>query len=112
MPSHERKHEERLHRQFDAIGRSAPVSKGFIQAIRGNRYRYVRVPLGILLIIGGFLAILPVFGLWMLPVGLMLLAVDIPVMRPRVSAALIRLRRRIGVWRHKKKSARAMARRP
>jgi hypothetical protein len=40
-----------------------------------------RIPAGVLLIIGGCLAILPVFGLWMFPLGLMLLADDIPPLR-------------------------------
>ncbi len=65
-----------------------------------NRMRLVRVPLAILLVLGSFLAILPVFGLWMLPAGLMLLAIDVPLLRPRVSAALIRLRRWWSLRRH------------
>ena len=43
--------------------------------------------------LGSFLFVLPVFGLWMMPLGLLLLAIDLPVLRPRVNAALIRLRR-------------------
>ena len=39
------------------------------------------MPAGLFLILGGFLAILPVFGLWMLPLGFMLLADDIPPLR-------------------------------
>ena len=39
----------------------------------------MRLPLGVLFILGGVLSILPIFGLWMLPLGLMLLAVDIPL---------------------------------
>jgi hypothetical protein len=39
---------------------------------------WVRLIAGILLIIGGILAILPIFGLWMLPLGLALIADDVP----------------------------------
>ena len=39
------------------------------------------VPLGILLIIGGIFSFLPVLGLWMLPLGLMLIAQDIPFLQ-------------------------------
>ena len=56
------------------------------------------------LILGSFLAILPVFGLWMLPIGLMLLALDVPLLRPYVSNIVIRARRRFAVWRHRGKA--------
>jgi hypothetical protein len=44
----------------------------------------------LLLIVGGCLAILPIFGLWMIPLGLVLLADDIPL--------LARLRGRMLDW--------------
>jgi hypothetical protein len=49
--------------------------------LRRPASRWARIPAGVLLIIGGCLAILPVFGLWMFPLGLMLLADDIPPLR-------------------------------
>ena len=49
--------------------------------LRKPASRWARIPVGVLLIIGGCLAILPVFGLWMLPLGLTLLADDIPPLR-------------------------------
>ena len=61
--------------------------------------RRVRLPIACLLIIGGLLSILPVFGIWMLPLGLLLLAVDIPLLRPAVSGVMIRIRRRLAQWR-------------
>jgi Putative transmembrane protein (PGPGW) len=36
----------------------------------------MRVPAGVLLILGALLSILPFFGLWMLPLGVLLLAED------------------------------------
>ena len=93
------KHEDRLHRQFEAIERLLPVGKGFVRALRQRHYRAVRIPLALLLIPGGLLGFLPVLGFWMLPAGLLLLAVDVPAMRPAISAALIRSRRRIELWR-------------
>ena len=39
---------------------------------------WLRVGAAILFILGGIFAILPVLGLWMLPVGLALLAQDVP----------------------------------
>ncbi len=61
----------------------------------------LRIPIACALILGSFLSILPVFGLWMLPLGLLLLAVDVPRLQPIVSRILIRARRRIDVWRHR-----------
>ena len=52
-----------------------------IRWVRHPRRFWLRVPLGILLFVGGFLAILPVFGLWMTPLGLMLLAQDFGPLR-------------------------------
>ena len=46
----------------------------------------LRLPLGILFICGGFLAILPVFGLWMIPVGIAVAALDLRPIRRRWAA--------------------------
>jgi hypothetical protein len=105
MSRHQRKHENRLRRQFDALARTSPASRSVVHALLHGRMRMIRLPLAVFLILGSFLAILPVFGLWMLPAGLMLLALDVPLLRPRVSATLIRLRRRWAVRRHKKRGA-------
>jgi hypothetical protein len=91
----------RLHRQFDAIGRMAPASRRIIDPLLHGGLRRFRLPIAGLLIVGSFLSILPVFGLWMLPLGLMLLALDVPLLRPWVSSLLIRARRRVDVWRHR-----------
>jgi hypothetical protein len=41
----------------------------------------VRIPVGLLLIGGGFLGMLPLLGFWMLPLGLILLADDVRPLR-------------------------------
>jgi hypothetical protein len=41
----------------------------------------VRIPLGIVCIIGSFLWFLPILGLWFLPLGLLLIAQDVPALR-------------------------------
>jgi hypothetical protein len=43
--------------------------------------RWIRIPAGVLLVCGGVLSILPLLGLWMLPLGLLLLAEDLPALR-------------------------------
>lgn len=45
----------------------------------------VRIPVGILLMLGGVFSILPGLGIWMLPLGLLLLAADIPFLRRPVA---------------------------
>lgn len=49
--------------------------------LRHPASRWVRIPAGILLMLGGVFAILPGLGIWMLPLGLLLLAADIPILR-------------------------------
>ena len=53
------------------------------------RHPVIRITLGCLLLAGGFLGFLPILGFWMVPLGLMILAVDIPMAR--------RLRRRLEI---------------
>jgi hypothetical protein len=52
-----------------------------LRSLRQPSRRWLRIPAGFLLIVGGLLAVLPVLGIWMLPLGLVLLAEDVPVLR-------------------------------
>ncbi len=54
------------------------------------RSRITRVIIGIALILGGLLGFLPILGFWMIPLGLLILSADLPIMR--------RWRRRVEVW--------------
>ena len=56
--------------------------------------RLIRIPIGIVLIIGGFLGFLPILGFWMVPLGLVVLSVDIPVVRRWRRRVVVRL----GAW--------------
>jgi hypothetical protein len=47
--------------------------------LRRPEARWVRLPVGLLLVLGGIFSILPLLGLWMLPLGLILLAEDLPI---------------------------------
>jgi hypothetical protein len=49
---------------------------------------------------GGVFAILPLLGLWMLPVGLVLLAEDVPALRRMTDRALAWIERRRPQWFH------------
>lgn len=61
--------------------------------------RIARVLLGIGLVFGGIFSILPVLGLWMLPLGLIVLSVDFAIVR--------RWRRRAEIWWANRRSSRA-----
>ena len=53
----------------------------------------IRIGLGILLVACGLVGFLPVVGFWMIPLGLLVLSVDIPIVR--------RWRRKLAVWWHR-----------
>ena len=61
----------RLKRQFEAIARRVPALRRIIGSLLNGRLRIIRIPLACALILGGVLAILPIFGVWMLPLGLL-----------------------------------------
>lgn len=106
------RHRRRLDRQFGALSRAAPVLDGVIAAIQNGWGPLVRLPLALTLISGGLLSFLPILGLWMLPLGVMVLAIDLPRLRPVVSASVIRLRRRWSVWRRSRRSRSPTGARP
>lgn len=80
MPSTEA---NRLNRKLDQMSRALPKSvRKFVSWLRGPSVRPFRIPVGILLIVGGIFSFLPILGIWMLPLGLVLLAEDFPFLRP------------------------------
>lgn len=52
------------------------------QKVEGIPYPAVRISIGVAMLIGGVLGFLPVLGFWMVPLGIAVLAIDIPWMRP------------------------------
>jgi len=69
---------DRIDRLMERLPRAARTASRWL---RGPQARWVRVPAGLLLIVGGLLFILPLFGLWMVPLGVILLADDIAAFR-------------------------------
>ena len=57
--------------------------------------RLARILIGGLLILGGLLGFLPLLGFWMIPLGLLVLSVDLPAVR--------RWRRQLTVWWHRRR---------
>jgi hypothetical protein len=66
--------------------------------LRRPSSRWARMPAAVLLVGGGFLSILPLLGLWMLPLGLMLLAEDMPPLRRVRGRVLERIERHRPHW--------------
>ena len=82
-----REHEHRVERLIDRLPERLRTT---VRWLRRPSSRWVRAPAGLLLVGASLLSILPFFGLWMLPLGLMLLAEDVPPLR--------RARERLLAW--------------
>jgi hypothetical protein len=82
-------HRAELDRHFAWFeGRLPPRLAGFVGWLRMPSSRLVRIPLAILLIFGGIFSFLPVLGLWMLPLGLVLFAQDLPFLEKPMARML------------------------
>ena len=58
-----------------------PRPAKFMRWLRRPSSRLVRIPLALLLVVGGVFSFLPILGLWMLPLGLLLIAQDVPFLQ-------------------------------
>jgi hypothetical protein len=98
-----------LNEAFDELERETPdrVTR-MIRWLRTPEARRVRLPLGILCIIASFFWFLPVIGLEYLPLGLLLIAVDVPFLRRPVAVFILWLESRWMAlkrwWRRKRKA--------
>ena len=82
-------HQKELDRHFAWFEKKLPPGPAkFVSWVRKPTSIYVRIPLAFLLVVGGFLSFLPVLGLWMLPLGLLLFAQDIPPLQKPMAQAL------------------------
>jgi hypothetical protein len=63
------------------IDRSPQRIRSTVRFLRQPSSRWLRIPTGLLLTVGGVLWFLPIAGLWMLPIGLALLADDVRPLR-------------------------------
>jgi hypothetical protein len=92
--------DERLDRQFERLEKELPESaSGFLRWLREPSSRRVRIPAGILLILGGLFSFLPILGVWMVPLGALLLAQDVPFLKRPVARALMWLERQWIKWK-------------
>lgn len=81
---------ELLDEAFDELEREAPDRiTHIIRWLRSPEARKVRLPLGILCIVASFFWFLPVIGIELLPIGLLLVAVDVPFLRRPVGLFIL-----------------------
>jgi hypothetical protein len=99
--------DQHLDRHLDKLQRELPDRpSAWLHRLRAPGARWVRMPIGILLICGGFLGFLPVLGFWMLPLGLVLLSLDVPILKHPAAQALDWLDRRWTQLRDRAKAKR------
>lgn len=90
------KEDQRLNRHLDSLQRRLPGRvASWLGGLRRPEARWVRLPTGLLFIFGGFLGFLPILGFWMLPIGLLLLSLDVPLLRTPTTRALDWAERRL-----------------
>jgi hypothetical protein len=65
----------------ELINRLPRRIRSTVRFLRKPSSRWLRIPAGLLLTVGGVLWFLPIAGLWMLPIGLTLLADDVQPLR-------------------------------
>src|SRR6478609_10682059 len=66
----------------------------FMKKARSPEVAPYRIPAGIALTAGGLFGFLPILGFWMVPLGLAVLAQDVPVMRPPLARAVAWINRK------------------
>jgi hypothetical protein len=85
------KDQRRFERRLDLFQAKLPAfAARRVASLRRPSARLVRLPAGIFLIAGGVFGFLPVLGFWMLPLGLLLLAIDVPLLKRPTASALVR----------------------
>lgn len=98
----------RLNRLFDRLERRIPnFASTMLARVRRPEARLIRIPLGILLVLGGIFSFLPVLGIWMLPLGLLLLAIDLVFLQGPVNSTILRGQRKWSTWQRARRDKKA-----
>jgi hypothetical protein len=84
-----------LDEELDHLQARVPhgVSK-VMRKVRGPSAKPYRIPIGIALTVGGVVGFLPILGFWMIPLGLAVLAQDVPVIRPPLARVVAWINRK------------------
>jgi hypothetical protein len=82
-------HKAELDRHFAWFEAKLPAGPArFVGWLRKPSSKLVRIPLAVLLVGGGIFSFLPILGLWMLPLGLVLIAQDVPALEKPTARTL------------------------
>ena len=81
-----------------------PFCAGIVDWVRRPTSRWVRLPLGGLLVFGGIFGFLPILGFWMLPLGLLLIARDAPAIEPPLARFIAWINRNFPSWKTSSKT--------
>ena len=87
--------DKRLERLIDRLPRFLRSS---VRWLRKPSMIWLRIPAGVLLIVGGLLSFLPILGLWMLPLGAVLLSDDFRSLQALRTRVLDWIERRHPTW--------------
>lgn len=90
-------HKDQLIFEIDRLEKHLPKwAVRFLSAVMAPKAFWLRVPLAVLLIAGGAVGFfLPVPAFWMLPLGLALLALDLPFLRSPMARLLAFINRKL-----------------
>lgn len=92
--------DSRIKRQFEKLEQMSPgATRWFVRFLRHPLAMIIRIPLGLALVAGGIFSILPFLGIWMLPLGLFLLAVDLPFLRGPVGRFIVWIEQQWARWK-------------
>jgi hypothetical protein len=88
------RNKRRLNRHLDRWqGHLPDWAEGAMGWLRKPSSRWVRIPIGLLLIAAGLVGVfLPVLGFWMVVPGLLLLATDVPFLRRPLRIVIVWIR--------------------
>ncbi|WP_291866642.1 hypothetical protein [Bradyrhizobium sp.] len=86
MSEHSKKELDRHFAWFES--KLPPRPARFVGWLRKPSSIMVRIPVAVLLMAGGVFSFLPVLGFWMLPLGLVLFAQDVPALQKPMAKSL------------------------
>jgi hypothetical protein len=106
MPTPEFHEKRKLDRLIERLNSKLPDRLSSIVAwLVSPSGMLIRLPLGLLFIVGGFFSFLPLLGFWMLPLGILLIAVDVPPVRRWVIRTWPKIEARWRLYRQRKSRA-------
>jgi hypothetical protein len=86
----------RLDRELDRLEPHLPAwGAHWLRRIRSPAATWTRIPVGVVLIAAGLVGFLPILGFWMVPLGLALIALDVPFMRGPLAWVLALISRKL-----------------